>query len=264
MRVAQLLAVMLLLGLLGYICAEYALPALYKGATQTPDNTQVYATAPPSSKNTEDPTEVRGTLSTSVDALPVDTSNNLLTGVELPENAEWVNYANQYDKTRLQDYLLAINTGNADAYQAEQAANDALMALLSAEHQPIDPDALLGQWRCRTTKVGGIGNDITTYTYFACQFLQQGAQLFFEKTSGSQRTSGLVYANTSHSMVYLGASTVNNDPQQPYSGPDNLLGKDVDNIDTPALLVQLADDHLLMLFPYPARESVYDILELRR
>jgi len=289
MKLAQFLALLLLLALLGYGFAEWGFPAFVRWAqSDDRNNTHQAALAPAHlDENVATDGEVNGVIVAPANALlegdePLEDEplegmvsledtvpsggdrKNLLAPITLRDSdTDWGSRVNAFDKDRLINLLAAIREGNADSFSANEPDQEALTALLTAEHQPIDADGLLGAWRCRTTKVGGIGSTITTYAYFACRFVEKNGQLFFEKLSGSQRTSGVVYPNTSHSLVYLGTSTYNDDPQLSYSGSASTQGKDPENRDNPGVVVRLAENHVLLVFPYPLFESVYDILELR-
>ena len=88
------------------------------------------------------------------------------------------------------------------------------------------------------------------------------AFLFFEKRSGSQRMSGRLYQNDALSRILLAAPTYNDAPQRPYmSEADESTNPQIQN--AVGVLNQLEDGRLRILFPWPALEASYTVLELR-
>ncbi len=78
-----------------------------------------------------------------------------------------------------------------------------------------------------------------------------------EKTSGSQRFSGVLYAaDAPGEYVYIGASTIWDEPRREYGDNvnDNQIG----------LLRRLGPSWLVLELPRPRRESNHDWIELVR
>lgn len=69
--------------------------------------------------------------------------------------------------------------------------------------------------RVRSIQVNRLG--VFKYPYFHCRFTRKKGNMFFEKTSGSQRKSGIVLNDEPTQLVFLGAHTVNDNPQKEYS-----------------------------------------------
>ena len=154
----------------------------------------------------------------------------------------------KYDETRKAALAEARNGGDA----AELAGLEALLAkpLLSL------PDFDLGgEWRCRTTKVGGL-SPLVVYGWFKCRVSDDGSGWKLEKTSGSQRTTGRFYDDGEKRLIYLGSFHVAGDTAKPYgSGPEsNQVG----------YAFRTGPAEWRIEFPAPQYESKLDILELRR
>ena len=89
-------------------------------------------------------------------------------------------------------------------------------SVLHAQVVDATPVALKGNWRCRTIKLGGMTPDVI-YGWFRCRISMKGGAPYFEKLSGSQRTSGVLYPEGG-GFVYLGASYVTGEKPHAYSG----------------------------------------------
>lgn len=145
--------------------------------------------------------------------------------------------------------------------QAEKGADsksdlDDLMTVLGGNARPITVNSLLGNWRCRTLKLGGSLSSLTIYTNFKCNISAQGNALIFQKVSGSQRTRGNLYRISDTRYVYVGAGSYNDDPPNAYGATPDM--------DEVAYLEQVAPNRLRMEFPKPHFESDLDIMELRK
>jgi hypothetical protein len=100
-----------------------------------------------------------------------------------------------------------------------------LRRILDQRAAPLDLRALPGSWRCRNVQISEHG--VFGYPAFACRIRQIAEGFFFEKLSGSQRISGVLYRDEGTRLVLLGGNTVNNEAQRRYSGdgaPDDAFG----------------------------------------
>lgn len=132
------------------------------------------------------------------------------------------------------------------------------------EGVPLAPLAttLAGDWDCRMIKLGGI-TPLTTYAPFRCIITPDGAAFTFEKTSGSQRTSGRVILKD-RTMIYLGVGYVADvDPMKYADLPPADFG---DGTYQPQVGVveQVGPNKARILFPAPVNESDFDVLYLTR
>ena len=177
--------------------------------------------------------------------------------------AGWQDVATQFDQQRLANLGEAKQKGMAEAHggggSGDASAIDS--ALGPASHAP-SPSELTGSWRCRTIKLGGI-TPYVVYSWFNCRISNRGGGLFFEKTSGSQRTAGFLYPGDS-GMVYLGASSVIGEPPHAYSGSGASAGAAATPDDQIGILSSIGPGHARLEMPYPLQESTYDVIELKR
>jgi hypothetical protein len=152
------------------------------------------------------------------------------------------------------DLLPRVRAAGPDADRA------ALDAALASEPRPFEAAELVGDWRCRTIKLGGIGGGITAYGWFACRVDPEEGVLWFQKLTGSQRTSGAIHDDAPDRMILLGALHYHYEGPQPYSGPD---GNDPDRRNMAGIVTMRGQDALI-LFPEPHYESEADLLHMVR
>lgn len=179
--------------------------------------------------------------------------------------ADWQDIVTDEDKSRLARLEDAIKEGDRTAAASNPAPKDraALRAVLDPPDLPLDEAALVGDWKCRTIKVGEI---LVVYSRFRCRISRTDRGLFLEKRSGSQRFSGYLYPDTGHRahLILLGGATVNDEPQVSYStqaGDGDSGSPDSDLI---GVLSRSGSNSLRIVFPWPRYESIYDVMELTR
>jgi hypothetical protein len=116
----------------------------------------------------------------------------------------------------------------------------------------LDARALPGAWRCRNVQFGR--NGVYGYPAFQCRIraTPQPPGLFFEKTSGSQRLSGLLYPDDAQHLVLLGGATVNQEPQRPYRGDGN-------ENDVVGRLTQTGPNRLLLIVTGAYGPQLYEL-----
>lgn len=187
----------------------------------------------------------------------------LLFGITAAQ-AGWEDVASPYDVQRLLRLEEARDRG-MDAAQSGIIERDrgAVRSALSGRSRPISRAALLGNWRCRTAKSGGILPGIG-YGWFVCRVSERDGHLFFEKASGTQRVAGYLYPHESGGYVLLGGWSVKGEPGHMYSGNGVSAGAKTSPDDAVALLSAAGPRRARLEFPFPGQESVYDVMELRR
>lgn len=186
-------------------------------------------------------------------------------------NAGWRDDASPADAQRLSQLAESRAKGMLEAANAGASDYKAVRSIVEAGPVSASASQLVGTWKCRTMKLGGLTPAIV-YSWFTCRISEQGGVLHFEKTGGSQRTVGTLYPDggspNSGSFVYLGASYVRyngvNEKPPRYSGKNPTLGAGETPDDQIARLTALADGRLRLEFPYPVQESVFDVIELKR
>ena len=131
-----------------------------------------------------------------------------------------------------------------------------LKETLDKPHLPFSEDFdMTGAWKCRMAK---LGNEpaLVIYSWFNCRITDDGSGWMLEKTSGSQRTKGRFYTESDNRLTYLGVGFIAGEKSRNYSA-----GPDVDQV---GYAYRTANDEFRIEFPAPVRESLMDILELKR
>ncbi len=150
----------------------------------------------------------------------------------------------------------------------EQARRQPGSGDLSALGELIDPDAARpdvapppGAYRCRTVKLGAReaqGLAYVAYPAFRCRVeLTPGGDLILEKTTGSQRTRGLLYPDTDRRLVYVGAQAWGDESGFPAYGAKT-------ERDQLGVFERIGPQRWRLVIPFPKQESKLDILELTR
>jgi Domain of unknown function (DUF4893) len=171
--------------------------------------------------------------------------------IPVAAQANWTDEASSYDQMRLARIDEARSRGLAES---DGAAQEALRA-------PSTGGSITGNYRCRTIKLGGM-TPSKTYSWFHCRVFESGGALRFEKTSGSQRMGGTLYADGDR-YVYLGASWVKGETPHRYSGNGAWAGAAVTPDDQIGQMTATAGGARLEM-PFPVQESTFDVVELRR
>ena len=134
----------------------------------------------------------------------------------------------------------------------------------------VDPNAGLtgrlqpapGAWRCRTIKLGShdnAGPGYLEYPWFRCTVEPTpGGDLILTKTTGSQRTRGLLYPDTDDRLIFIGAAAWGMEETGfPSYGEDRRR-------DQVGVFERIGPDRYRVVIPWPAVDSKLEILELAR
>ncbi len=145
-------------------------------------------------------------------------------------------------------------------------------AMIDAKGMLLVPKAALtgnlqpgpGTYRCRTIKVGsmdGKGLAYVEYPWFKCSIdLTPGGDLILTKTTGSQRTRGLLYPDTENPnrLIYVGAQAWGMDEKGfPTYGQ-------MPERDQVGVFERIGTERWRMVVPFPKQESKLDVLELKK
>ena len=176
-----------------------------------------------------------------------------------PGATDWRAAATGSDRERLRDWRKAF----ASALDRARAAGHG--ADIAREGALLDPDAALGQvpvpngdYKCRVIKLGAKSQGLLhyiAYPAFDCRIRQAGALQSFAKVSGSQRQVGLIFPNDALRQVFLG-TLVLGDEQRAMQ-----YGRDPDR-DVAGYVEKVGPARWRLVMPYPAFESLTDVLEL--
>ncbi|MDQ8029321.1 MAG: DUF4893 domain-containing protein [Brevundimonas sp.] len=117
-----------------------------------------------------------------------------------------------------------------------------------------------GTYRCRTIKLGSkAGNTLAyvAYPFFRCSVeLTPGGDLILTKTTGSQRTRGLLYPDTDNRLVFVGAQAWGDDERTfPTYGQQTVR-------DQVGVFERIGAERWRLVIPWPRLESKLEILEL--
>lgn len=119
-----------------------------------------------------------------------------------------------------------------------------------------------GNYRCRTIKLGSKSGGTLAYVaypFFRCSVeLTPGGDLILTKTTGSQRTRGLLYPDTDSRLVFVGAQAWGMDETgYPAYGQQH-------ERDQVGVLERVGPNRWRLVVPWPCVESKLEILELVR
>ena len=187
----------------------------------------------------------------------------VLIGTCTAASAGWQDQASPFDQKRLAAFDESKHKGLAEA-RAGAGSGDAraIESALGPESHGPTAREVSGSWRCRTIKLGGM-TPYVVYDWFNCRIGMRGRGLFFQKTSGSQRTAGYLYPGDG-GFVYLGASSVTGEPAHVYSGNGASAGAPSTPDDQIGILTAINAHHARLEMPYPQQESTFDVIELKR
>ena len=178
-------------------------------------------------------------------------------------NAGWREEISPADAQRLRDLGTSRQQGLNEARAGGGKGDYAAIAeTLSPTSHSVSEGALIGNWRCRQMKLGGMTSYVV-YSWFSCRIHHVGGGLFFEKLTGSQKTNGFLYPE-SGAWVYLGAASIGNEPPHRYSGNGASVGATATPDDQVGILSALTPNHLRLELPAPIQESHFDVIELKR
>ena len=164
------------------------------------------------------------------------------------------------DRDRLTQFDTNRMAAVADAMTATDKRDTAVLtAMLEGNPIPVMRGSLTGAWTCRTAKLGGSDTlKLVVYQTFKCVIRRESGALVLQKTTGSQRTKGVLYPapDKPDRLIFAGAGTVNDEPPLSY-------GK-IERQDEVGYLFQISPRRLRLELPRPQFESDFNIIELTR
>ena len=167
------------------------------------------------------------------------------------------------DAARLDGFAAAAGSALLQATSGGTASDvAALTQALSGTPQIAFDETLAGDWKCRTFKLGGI-SPLVVYTNFKCRFSIGPEGFDFEKLSGSQRTKGTVRLRDGRA-IYTGVGYVAGQTPPAYADLTEDFQSDSTVQTQIAVFERISPTRARLLFPSPAVESDFDILELTR
>jgi len=180
-----------------------------------------------------------------------------------PALAAWQDRASPYDQDRLSHLAQARAKAMQEAQSAPEKDLAAARAVLNRNSHAVPIASLKGTWRCRTIKLGGMA-PVVVYSWFTCRIGEEHGHPYFEKQTGTQHFGGSLYPHESGGFVFLGGTNWSKDKQALYSSGRASLGAETTPSDAVGLLSSIGPNVARIEFPYPAQESMFDVIELRR
>jgi hypothetical protein len=180
-------------------------------------------------------------------------------------SVNWRDDASDYDINRLQllEQWRDQAVHEAQTYSDSRGDFNALRAVLEPQGRTVPAAALIGNWRCRVMKMGGVNAFIVYPNWYNCRISAANGALVLQKTGGSIRTQGLLYPENG-AWIYLGAQSTTGEPWHRYSGRRASLGAPATPDDQIGLLSGIGNNRLRLEIPGPVEESTYDIIEFAR
>lgn len=176
-----------------------------------------------------------------------------------PPAADWKRVVTERDMDRIRNWRTAFTRALADARGRGHAR------AMTSEGRLLEPDASLGgeppppgDYRCRIVKIGSGGASnlaFVSYPHFACTIADEGEVMSFAKTSGSQRPVGLIFKGDAHRAIFLGTLMLGDEKRAIEYGRDS-------SRDMAGAVERIGDQRWRMILPYPAFESMMDVIEL--
>lgn len=175
------------------------------------------------------------------------------------QSSGWRAVATDHDKERIRNWYTAwkeaLASANAGGYATQVTQEGDLLKPDAALPNPHLPP---GDYRCRTVKVGAKGSTglpFVSYPWFECRVTPEQNIFSLAKLTGSQRTTGLIFQDSDRRQIFLGTLVLGDE-----SGPRN-YGVDAAR-DMAGLVERIGDKRWRVVFPYPAYESIVDVMEV--
>ena len=177
----------------------------------------------------------------------------------VPETHNWRVAATAADRERLRDWRKAFAQGLARARAAGHGAD------IAREGALLDPDAAIGEvpipngeYRCRVIKLGAKTPGLLeyiAYPAFRCRIRPEQGIQGFAKLNGSQRPVGLIFPGDALRQIFLGTLVLGDETRAMQ------YGRDAER-DIAAYVEKIGPSRWRMVMPYPAFESLTDVIEL--
>ena len=178
--------------------------------------------------------------------------------------SDWRQVASTADAANLGRLDQAWRLGRAEAedrgFASQVEALGPLVDPMAGQAGRLQPSP--GTYRCRTIKLGSKaegGLAYVAYPFFRCTIeLTPGGDLILTKTTGSQRTRGLLYPDTDNRLVFIGAQAWGMDET---GFPAYGARPERDQV---GVFERIGSERWRMVVPWPRVESKLEILELVR
>lgn len=174
-------------------------------------------------------------------------------------DGSWRATATDQDRARIRGWYDSWTAALADARAKGHGAEvDAEGALLQPSAALPNPHLPMGDYRCRTVKVGAQGRGtlgFVGYGWFRCRVVAEQGIYSLTKLTGSQRPVGLIFPDNLKRQVFLGTLELGDEKMPVNYGTDRMR-------DMAGLVERIGDNRWRLALPAPAYESLLDVIEL--
>lgn len=181
------------------------------------------------------------------------------TARKVPDAEMWRAVATDQDKQRVRGWYAswqsALSEARANGFGPQL---DADPILFNPSAALADVSLALGEYKCRTTKLGSKGRSTLTfvqYSWFRCRVEQAGDSKLLMKISGSQRPSGRVFTDQYNRAIFLGTLALGDEQTALEYGSDRMR-------DMAGIVERIGEHRWRMALPAPSYESLLDVVEL--
>lgn len=170
----------------------------------------------------------------------------------------WRAVATEQDRARLRGWYSAWQDALADARArgfSMQIAGEGL--LLDPEAALLQPELPMGNFRCRTVKLGSRSDrpGFVAYDWFPCQIGSEAGVVSMIKTRGAQRMNGRIFPDDMRRQIFLGTLLLGEETMALDYGSDRLR-------DMAGIIERIGERRWRMVLPRPAFESLLDVIEI--
>lgn len=220
----------------------------------------------------EAPASTELSPSTEAPPLPVDPASTDPAGAppasgergEQSGTGNWRAVANPEDASALgrldEAWRMARASADAAGFADEVQSHGALVDPNAGLQGRLQPPP--GEYRCRSVRMGvkgSVGLAYIAYPFFRCSVeLTPGGDLILTKTTGSQRTRGLLFPDTDRRLIYVGAQAWG-DQEQGFPRYGQIRERDQVGV-----FERIGSNRWRLVIPFPKQEAQIDILELTR
>ncbi|SOB78893.1 protein of unknown function [Sphingomonas guangdongensis] len=169
--------------------------------------------------------------------------------------APWRAVATPEDRDRLSRWRDAWTTALPAARGTDAAGIAALGPLAEPDLALTEPVPPAGTYRCRVVKLGAVAADRPGFRSLPAATCRIDADGSLTTLDGGQRAIGRIYASTDTRGVFLGALALGDEQAGPAYGADAQR-------DMAGFVERVAERRWRVVLPYPAFESVLDVMEL--
>lgn len=197
-----------------------------------------------------------------VDPAPTDPAVSPPASGEQGGTDDWRAVANPEDASALgrmdEAWRMARASADKAGFADEVQSHGALVDPNAGLEGRLQPPP--GDYRCRSVRMGvkgSVGLGYVAYPFFRCTVeLTPGGDLILTKTTGSQRTRGLLYPDTDRRLVYVGSQAWG-DQEQGFPRYGQMRERDQLGV-----FERIGHNRWRLVIPFPKQEAQIDILEL--